>query len=98
MRQTCNLHLQIAPGSFFIVMAHLIPTAKQPRKGTLYTRQEIAIISKYKTEYKDQTTRPLRAHVLRNKILVDIFNYWDQQGVMLSEEVVLQRAKVNYDT
>ena len=89
--------LLIASSLFLSIMAHLIPTGKQPRKGTLYSREEIAIISKYKTEYKDQTTRPLRVHVLRNKILVDIFNYWDQQGVLLSEEIVLQRAKVNYD-
>lgn len=59
-------------------------------------RDEIAVISKYKSEYKEQTTRSLRAHVMRNKILVDIFNYWDQKGVLLSEEAVLQRAKVNY--
>ena len=98
MRQTCILHLRIAAGSFFFVMAHLIPPAKQPRKGTFYSRQEIAILSTYKTEYKDQMTRPLRTHVLRNKILVDIFNYWDRQGILLSEEVVLQRVKVNYDS
>ena len=92
------MHLLIASSLFLSVMAHLIPTSKQPRKGTLYSREEIAIISKYKTEYKDQMTRPLRAYILQNKVLVDIFNYWDQkEGVLLSEEIVLQQVKVNYD-
>jgi hypothetical protein len=77
-------------------MAHLIPTTKQPRRGAHYSRQEIQVISKYKSEYKDQTTRALRANVLRNNILVDLFNYWDAQGTLPSDEAVLmERVKVN---
>jgi len=77
-------------------MAHLIPTAKQPRQGTLYSRGEIQAISKYKAEYKEQTTRALRANVLRNKILVDLFNYWDVQNMLPSDEVEsMERVKVS---
>ena len=77
-------------------MSHLIPTAKQPRRGAFYTREEIAAISVYKAEYKDQTTKALRAHVLRNKILVDMFNYWDSQGTLPSDEkLCVQWVKVN---
>jgi hypothetical protein len=77
-------------------MSNRIPTTKQPRRGALYSREEISIFSKHKAEYKDQTTRALRAHVLRNKILVDIFNYWDAQGMLPSDEAVcVQRVKVN---
>ena len=76
-------------------MAHLIPTTKPPRQGTLYSREEITVISKHKAEYKDQTTRPLRANVLRNKIMVDLFNYWDAQGTLPSDEAnIMQRVKV----
>ena len=67
-------------------MAHFIPPTKQPRKGARYSQEEIKVISKHKTEYKDQTTRSLRANVLRNNILVDLFNYWDAQGTVPSDE------------
>jgi hypothetical protein len=77
-------------------MSHLIPSTKQPRRGAFYSREEIVVLSKHKAEYKDQTTRALRAHVLRNKILVDIFNYWDAQRTLPSDEAVcVQRVKVN---
>jgi hypothetical protein len=77
-------------------MAHLIPKTKQPRKGTLYTKPELLVISKYKTEYKEQTTRALRTNVLRNKILVDLFNYWLEQKTLPSEgEKSMQRVKVS---
>jgi len=34
--------------------------------------------------------------VLRNKILVDIFNFWDVQGTLLAdEEACVERVKVN---
>jgi len=80
-------------------MSHLIPTTRKPRRGALYSREEIEVISKYKPEYKEQTTRALRAHVLRNKILVDIFNYWDVQGTLpLDEAVCVDRVKVNHET
>jgi hypothetical protein len=77
-------------------MSHLIPTIRKPRRDALYSREEIAVLSKYKAEYKDQTTKPLRANVLRNKILVDIFNYWDVQKTLpADEEACVARVKVN---
>jgi hypothetical protein len=77
-------------------MAHLIPTTRQPRRGARYSREEIVVISKYKAEYKDQTTRALRANVLRTKILVDIFNYWDEQGTLPSDAAVCtEQVKVS---
>ena|SRR5438309_7896970 len=80
-------------------MSHLIPNTRRPRRGALYSQQEIAVISKHKAEYKDQTTRPLRAHVLQNKILVDIFNYWDVQGTLSADdEVCMEWVKVNNGT
>jgi hypothetical protein len=89
--------LLVVTGSILTVMAHLIPTTKQPRRGTLYTKGELLVISKYKTEYKEQTTRALRTNVLRNKILVDLFNYWDTQNTLPSDEVEsMQRVKVGH--
>jgi hypothetical protein len=80
-------------------MAHLIPTTKPPRRGTLYSRAEILVLSKYKEEYKDQTTRALRANVLRNKILVDLFNYWDLQNTLPLDGVEsMERVKVYDET
>ena len=80
-------------------MAYHIPTTKQPRRGTLYAREELLVISKYKTEYKEQTTRALRANVLRNKILVDLFNYWDAHDKLPSDgEESMERVKVTHST
>jgi hypothetical protein len=93
------LHLRIFYWFNFSVMAHLIPTTKQPRKGSRYSREEIVVISKYKAEYKDQTTRALRANVLRNKILVDLFNYWDVKGTLPLDELKgIKLVKVNDKT
>jgi hypothetical protein len=91
--------LLVVIGLILTDMAHLIPSTKPARRGTLYSREEIAVISKYKAEYKDQTTRALRANVLRNKILVDLFNYWLVQNKLPSdEEESMQRVKVNDKT
>ena len=80
-------------------MAHLIPITKLPRRGTLYSRAEILVLSKYKVEYKDQTTRALRANVLQNKILVDLFNYWDLQNTLpLNEGESMEWVKVHDET
>ena len=67
-------------------MADRIPTTKKPRRDALYSQEEMKVISKYKAEYKEQTTKALRAHVLRNKILVDMFNFWDANGTLPTEE------------
>ena len=76
-------------------MSHLIPKTKKTRRGTLYSRDELVVISKHKEEYKEQTTKTLRAHVFRTKILVDIFNYWDAQGTLpADEERCIEQVKV----
>jgi len=76
-------------------MSHLIPETRRARRGATYSREELEVISKYKDEYKEQTTRPLRAHVLRNKILVDLFNYWWQENTLpTDEEGCVARVKV----
>lgn len=66
-------------------MADRIPTAKQPRRGALYSRDEILVIRKYKDEYKDQTTKALRANVMR-AILGDMFNHWQALKTLPSDE------------
>jgi hypothetical protein len=87
--------LLVVTGSILAVMAHLIPTTKQPRRGTLYAKGELQVITKYKAEYKEQPTRVLRANVLRNKILVDLFNYWDVQNTLPLDGVEsMERVKV----
>ena len=59
-----------------------------------YLQEEMKVISKYKAEYKEQTTKALRAYVLRNKILVDMFNFWDANGTLPTEEECMGRVKV----
>ena len=61
-------------------MSFSIAKARKPRKDAWYTRDEINVISKYKREYQEQTTRELQAHVFKTKILVDLFNFWLEQG------------------
>jgi hypothetical protein len=77
----------LGSGSIFTIMAHLIPTTKQPRRGTLYSKAELQVISQYKAEYREQTTTALRTNVLRKKILVELFNYWDVQNMLPLNEV-----------
>jgi hypothetical protein len=42
--------------------------------------EERKLMNKYKQEYMTQPTRELRANVIRNKILPDLYNYWVQLG------------------
>lgn len=89
----------LLPGFTCIVvlslMSNLIPTTRRPRQGTRYSREELVVMSRYKAEYKEQTTKALRAHVFRTKILVDMFNYWDKEGTLpLEEELCAELVKV----
>lgn len=69
--------------------------ARKPRKDALYTIQELQILSKYKTEYRQQTTRESRAQIIREKILVDLFNFWIEHGKgPVNGEESISRAKV----
>jgi hypothetical protein len=72
------------------------PKIRKPRKDALYSREELEVINKYREEYRQQTTRELRAAVLKTKILVDLFNFWLQQGrAPADEESSVSRMKVS---
>jgi len=55
--------------------------ARKLRKDAFYSPAERSILNKFKLEYRMQPTRELRANVLRTKILPDLFNYWDHEGL-----------------
>jgi hypothetical protein len=69
---------------------------RRPRKDAHYSRDEINILNKFKEEYRQQTTRELRAHVFKTKVLVDMFNFWlDRENGAVDEEESVERMKVN---
>lgn len=71
------------------------PKTRKPRGDAHYTREEILVINKYKEEYKEQTTRELRANIFKTKILVDLFNFWLEKGIgPKNEEESADRMKV----
>jgi hypothetical protein len=73
-----------------------LQNSRRPRKDALYSQEEIEVIGKYKGEYKQQTTRELRAHIIKTKILVDLFNFWLEQGrAPTNEEESTTRIKVS---
>jgi hypothetical protein len=68
----------------------------KPRKGRKecqYTKQEIAVMAKYKDEFKT-TTGKERDHVLRGKLLVDLFNFWHKRGRHVAKEDMEEQAAV----
>jgi hypothetical protein len=76
-------------------MSNPMPKPRKSRKDGHYSREEMEVISKYKQEYQEQTTRELRGHVFKTKILVDRFNLWLKQGRAPStEEDSATRMKV----
>ena len=73
-----------------------IPKSRKPRKDALYSQDEIAVISKHKEEYRQQTTQALRGHVFKTKMLVNIYNFWLAKGMQpVDDEESLKRMKVN---
>jgi hypothetical protein len=65
------------------------------RKDAFYSPAERTILNKHKEEYRMQPTRQLRGNVLRTKILPDLFNYWDGEGLgPKTEEESTTRMKV----
>lgn len=78
-------------------MSTEIPKTRKPRKDAYYTREEIQVINTHKEEYRQQTTRELRSNVFKTKILVDLFNFWLDQGTAPGdEEESTNRIKVGY--
>jgi hypothetical protein len=77
------------------VLQKIRDQAGKTRKGCQYTNEEKAILGKYKEEYRALTTHEDRDLLLRNKILVDIFNHWfRKEQVMPSPEEIVTRRKV----
>ncbi len=74
------------------------PKVRKPRKDSRYNREEMKVISKYKQEYREQTTRELRGNVFKSKILVDLFNFWlEQDQLPTTEEDSATRMKVTWN-
>jgi hypothetical protein len=71
------------------------PRTRRPRGDCKYTREETAILSKYKAQYQKTTTYAERDVLLRTKICVDLFNYWIDKGVRIEEEEVDGRMEVS---
>ena len=59
--------------------------ARAPRKDSRYSTDEKKVLEKYKHEYRKTTTPEERYDLLRNRILVDIFNYWYEKGEVTPE-------------
>jgi hypothetical protein len=51
-----------------------------PRKKGRYSTEEKEVLNKYKHDYRKTTTTEERYDLLRNRILVDIFNFWYAKG------------------
>jgi hypothetical protein len=82
---------------FSIVRTIMIPQqpSRKPRKDSLYSVEEMNILKQHKLEYRSQPTRELRGQIFRNKILVDIFNFWESRGLIGPDETDTQnRIKV----
>lgn len=75
------------------VQALMTPRPRKQRKETFYTKEERAIMGKYKDDFK--TTRGKeRDHIVRGKILVDLFNFWHNKGIGLREDEMETRVTV----
>ena len=75
-------------------MFQLVPDTRRPRRDAIYSREELRIIGKYKDEYKTQSSKEMRKHVMK-KILLDIFTFWDEQGNIAADEADnVERARV----
>ena len=74
----------------------IIDKPRAPRRDILYSKDEVKVISKYKVEYREQTTLELQLKIMRDHILPEIFNYWIGIGTAPAEEEESNiRVKVN---
>ena len=67
------------------------------KKKCRYTEDEKKVLEIYKEEYKKTTSTSERHNLIRNHILVDIFNFWYDKGIVtpsIGEEVLSERIKV----
>jgi hypothetical protein len=88
---TCRLFMSTAIPA---ILEALRLKTRKPRKECEYNVEERAVLDKYKKQYKAKTSAEEREMMLRNYILVDIFNHWHAKGIDLSEEEVPIRMKV----
>ena len=51
-----------------------------PQKKGRYSTEEKEVLNKYKHDYRKTTTTEERYDLLRDRILVDIFNFWYAKG------------------
>lgn len=68
-----------------------------PRKKGRYSKEEKAVLNKYKHDYRKTTTTEERFDLLRNRILVDIFNFWYAKGEVtpnIEPDVLSEKIKV----
>lgn len=77
-------------------LASIQPHARKTRRECSYNEEERALLGKYKKEYKSKTIHQEREMLLRNYILVDIFNHWSTKNVKLDEMEVHKWTKVYY--
>ena len=67
------------------------------RRKCQYTEDEKKILENYKEEYRKTTTTAERHNLLRNHILVNIFNFWYEKGIVtpsIEEEALSERITV----
>lgn len=67
------------------------------KKKCRYNEDEKKVLEIYKDEYRKTTTTPERHNIIRNHILVDIFNFWYEKGIVtpsIGEEALSVLVKV----
>ena len=85
-------YIQWDPSTSFLWLpsVFMLPTLfdkpRKPRKDMLYSKDEVKVLSKYKAEYREETTLEMWLKIFRNHILPNIFNYWISQASAPSEE------------
>jgi hypothetical protein len=68
---------------------------RRPRRDCRYSAEEMKVLNQHKHTYRSQPTRELRGEIFRNRILVDMFNYWQSKGLEPDEDEVKSRIKVS---
>lgn len=68
-----------------ILQQLMTPKPRKQRKECEYTKQERAIMERYKEDFK-RTTGQERDGILRGKLLVDLFNFWHKRGMYVAAE------------
>src|SRR5882762_3016946 len=70
---------------------------RAPRKKSRYDTDVRSVLDKYRHRYRKLTTTQERRDLLRNYILVDMFNFWYERGEVtpdIAEDDLCERIKV----